>query len=89
MHRKSQLREKTLLSTANATYSQMRFGGRRNVGLKSTITHFTHTPMKINWSIVAAGVIAGLVMLVIQEYGFKRTVDAKTGAIESKPVFMA
>ncbi|WP_345235016.1 hypothetical protein [Hymenobacter saemangeumensis] len=41
--------------------------------------------MKLNWYTVAAAVLAGVVVLLIQEYAFKRTVN--DGVIESKLFF--
>jgi|GEM_PF-6462680 len=43
--------------------------------------------MKINWYTVGAAVIAGLVVLLIQEYAFKRTVPKDGGEIETKLFF--
>ena len=41
---------------------------------------------KVNWSIVAAGVIAGVVVLLIQEFAFKRKLNTATGEITSTPL---
>lgn len=42
--------------------------------------------MKVNWPMVIASVIAGVVVLIISEYGFKRTVDAD-GTVKPKLFF--
>ena len=44
--------------------------------------------MKINWSIVAASILAGVIVLIISEYGFKRTYNLQTGEVSSAPFFI-
>ena len=53
------------------------------------IFHLTSIHMKINWGIVAASVIAGVIVLLISEYGFKRTLSTDGKAITSKPFFLS
>ena len=41
---------------------------------------------KVNWGIVLSAVIAGVVVLLIQEFAFKRKLNAATGEITSTPL---
>jgi hypothetical protein len=41
---------------------------------------------KVNWSIVTAGLIAGLALMLIQEFAFKRKLNTATGEITSTPL---
>lgn len=41
---------------------------------------------KVNWGIVLSAVIAGVVVLLIQEFAFKRKLNTATGEITSTPL---
>jgi hypothetical protein len=38
---------------------------------------------KVNWGIVVSAVIAGIVVLLIQEFAFERKLNTATGSIDS------
>ena len=40
---------------------------------------------KVNWGIVLSAIIAGVVVLLIQEFAFTRKLNATTGEISSTP----
>ncbi|MGI4862460.1 MAG: hypothetical protein ACRYFZ_00940 [Janthinobacterium lividum] len=39
---------------------------------------------KVNWGVVVSAVIAGVVVLLIQEFAFKRKLNSSTGEITSE-----
>jgi len=40
---------------------------------------------KVNWGVVLSAVIAGVVVLLIQEFAFTRKLNSATGEISSSP----